>query len=302
MGYCVERSLQPAQDPTNLDTHYLRNRLRHVVIPTLETCSPQVKEAILRLSSLVEADDEHLVAEAGRALDECLHSSGRDYLILKRPNFTSLSLSLRRRVLKSALADLVRDRREIGWEVVERSLAFINKPGHSHPIDLAGGLCLRIERDSIILAGWKAALPSEYYPQINVSGSLILAVPGKVELGRGWYLEAAWVEKGLQGAWEHTLDNPDPYQAWLDGSTVELPLESRGRRTGDRFQPLGLAGQTQKLSDFFVNARLPARFRPAWPLVCCSKRIIWIPGFRQSHETRVTDQTRSIIHLMCYEH
>jgi len=36
----------------------------------------------------------------------------------------------------------------------------------------------------------------------------------------------------------------------------------------------------QKLSDFFINEKLPPRARGRWPLLCAGEKIIWVPGFR----------------------
>jgi len=72
---------------------------------------------------------------------------------------------------------------------------------------------------------------------------------------------------------------------------------------GERFTPLGMDGGTLKVSDFMVNVKLPRRARPGWPLVCATlsklqqDEIIWIPGYRQSHSSRVTGQTSQVILL-----
>jgi tRNA(Ile)-lysidine synthetase-like protein len=45
----------------------------------------------------------------------------------------------------------------------------------------------------------------------------------------------------------------------------------RARRPGDRFEPFGMDGHTMKLSDFFINEKLPQRAREAWPLLCSGR-------------------------------
>ncbi|MBL8099851.1 MAG: tRNA lysidine(34) synthetase TilS, partial [Anaerolineales bacterium] len=71
----------------------------------------------------------------------------------------------------------------------------------------------------------------------------------------------------------------------------------RVRRAGDHFSPLGMEGHTQKISDFFVNEKVPQRARDRWPLLCAGDEIIWVPGFRPAHVHRLTDETKHVIYF-----
>ncbi|MFM8369739.1 MAG: tRNA lysidine(34) synthetase TilS, partial [Chloroflexota bacterium] len=54
---------------------------------------------------------------------------------------------------------------------------------------------------------------------------------------------------------------------------------------------------TQKLSDFFVNEKLPHRARDRWPLLCAGDEIIWVPGFRPAHKHRLKDATNEVMYF-----
>jgi tRNA(Ile)-lysidine synthase len=75
------------------------------------------------------------------------------------------------------------------------------------------------------------------------------------------------------------------------------PLILRSRRRGDHFAPFGMDGHSQKLSDFFVNEKVPQRARDRWPLLCAGDEIVWVPGYRFAHPYRLTDATRKIFYL-----
>ncbi|MEN9562926.1 MAG: tRNA(Ile)-lysidine synthase, partial [Chloroflexota bacterium] len=66
---------------------------------------------------------------------------------------------------------------------------------------------------------------------------------------------------------------------------------------GDHFSPLGMDGHSQKLSDFFVNEKLPQRARDHWPLLCVDDEIIWVPGFRPAHRHRLKETTRDVLYF-----
>jgi tRNA(Ile)-lysidine synthase len=93
-------------------------------------------------------------------------------------------------------------------------------------------------------------------------------------------------------------ENRDPYRAWVDGGQLKhVPLWVRTRRPGDRVQPLGLGGRSQKLSDFMINVKMPQRARASWPLVTAGDKLVWVPGYRLAHPYRLTDETATAVYL-----
>ena len=115
-------------------------------------------------------------------------------------------------------------------------------------------------------------------------------IPGEVTLPDGWQLVCEWrgdPARSLQDA----RKNENKFQAWADADTLPDGLELRTRQSGDRFEPIGMAGHSMKLSDLFINEKLPQRARAAWPLICSGNTIVWIPGYRLAHPFRLTKET-----------
>jgi tRNA(Ile)-lysidine synthase len=92
-------------------------------------------------------------------------------------------------------------------------------------------------------------------------------------------------------------ENEDPFQAWLDADSLQGGLSLRIRREGDRFEPLGMDGHSQKVSDFFTNVKLPQRARDRWPLLCAGGTIAWIPGYQPAHAYRLLKTSRCILYF-----
>ena len=87
-------------------------------------------------------------------------------------------------------------------------------------------------------------------------------------------------------------------QAWLDADKLPTgELVIRPRRAGDGFTPLGMAGQTIKLKDFYINLKIPQRARGKWPLICAGDQVIWVVGYQIAHPFRITEETKHILHL-----
>lgn len=285
-AYCREHALTPHYDSSNADQTYFRNRLRHALIPELEQYNPTFKQVVLRMTEALQGDYTILQEVMQAAWGEVLLSEGPGWVALDREKLLRQSIALRRNLLRQAGQRLRPNHRDFGFAVLERGAAFLENPGNRR-LDFAGGLYLFAEGRQMYVATYEADLPFAQWPQIQAP----VEVQGeRCDLGEGWVLS---VEQGQSDdeAWK---DNLDVWSAWLDADLTGDRLTVRGRREGERFQPLGMAEGTLKLSDFFVNVKLPRRARAKWPLVCAGEEIAWIPGYRIGHRFRVTMQTRRV--------
>ena len=87
--------------------------------------------------------------------------------------------------------------------------------------------------------------------------------------------------------------------AQFDADRVTFPLELRHWRAGDRFCPLGMKG-SQKLSDYWVNRKVPVPEKDKKWLLCRGDDILWIVGERIDDRFRVTPETRTILRINLY--
>jgi len=208
---------------------------------------------------------------------------------------------LQRRLVRQAVHRLRPGFRDLDYAAVERAVSVIHAGGQC---DLVGGLRLLREGSLVWVAAWEAEPPAVLWeglgwPQLAAGQEIELPLSGATHLPGGWQMvshQAAATPDMLDAA----LANQDPYQADLDAdrlTAARAPLRLRVRRPGDRFQPLGLEGHTTKLSDFFINQKLPRRARALWPLLDCGGTIAWIPGLRLAHPFRLNQGTTRLVHL-----
>ncbi|MBM3138572.1 MAG: tRNA lysidine(34) synthetase TilS, partial [Chloroflexi bacterium] len=66
---------------------------------------------------------------------------------------------------------------------------------------------------------------------------------------------------------------------------------------GDTYYPLGMGGKSVKLSDFWINHKIPKRAKELWPVIESQGEIIWIPGFQPSHHFRIKEDTDRVLVL-----
>jgi len=295
VAYCASQGLRPHYDPSNDSLNFLRNRMRNVLIPSLETYNPKFREAVWRTVQLLNADNSILQESLNEKWARSLVSQNDGYVMLDLPFLTGCSVGLQRHLVRRAVEVLVPGEETV-FSVLERASHFIADSSHVR-MDLTGGITLFREGDGLYVARPNAELPFDRWPQMPVQKDFIgVAVPGQVDLSGGWKFSAEqWRLPML--AWEQSSQNNDPFQVWLDAEGLPDPLELRVRRDGDTFEPLGMQGHSQKLSDFFTNEKLPVRARSRWPLLCAAERIVWVPGFRPAETFKLKQTSRRVVYF-----
>jgi tRNA(Ile)-lysidine synthase len=87
-----------------------------------------------------------------------------------------------------------------------------------------------------------------------------------------------------------------PQIALIDAKKAPFPLTIRNWKKGDSFQPFGMQGH-KKLSDYWIDKKVPRAERKRIPLVFKGDQLIWIAGYTIDDHFKVTNQTRSVLKI-----
>jgi tRNA(Ile)-lysidine synthase len=294
--YCATHGFRPRHDPSNASLDFFRNRLRHLLIPNLESYNPRFREVLWRTARSLAGDYEILSSLLDDVWKECVTQEQTDFIAFDATALKGQSVGLQRNLVRRAMERLHSDQADIGYATLERASSFIAATARPR-MDLQDGLHLLREGEIIYVVAGDATLPIERWPQMpDGSVSLPLMVPGSLALSGGWKLTVErWNIPSL--AMEQARASDDPFQVWLDAMDMTAPLELRVRQDGDRFEPLGMDGHEMKISDFFINVKLPQRARDRWPLLCMGEKVIWVPGYRPAHSFRLKESTRQVLYF-----
>lgn len=298
-AYLAEIGLHPRQDRSNLDTAYLRNRLRHQVLPLLEEVSPRIGARLGQLAELVAADEELLEALLEQSWgDLVISESGRE-IALNRAAWRALPLGLQRRTLRRALSRSLGSLEGITFTHIESVRRVADTGDLGAQATLPRAAQLTVGDGHLLITGGPAAAPPEW-PLLGGETPLVLAIPGRTRLpGARWTVEAE-----LLGATAElragAIRNPDPWCAYLDAEQAGPSLVLRSRRPGERFQPLGMGGRSSSLSDFMINQRIPRTWRDRVPILALGvepERVLWIAGWRLDERAKVTDGSAGVLRI-----
>ena len=149
-GYLRSRRLRWHSDPTNRDQGFLRNRVRHKILPLLRRqVNPSVDRALLRLSQAAARDDE-FIASMQKTMKTSISKNGTARLPLS--HFDGLHDALAVRVIVEMLRSISSPGANLEKEHLDRVLAMIRRRrGGDWRLDLSGGLTAGREGSSFFL-------------------------------------------------------------------------------------------------------------------------------------------------------
>lgn len=269
------------QDASNLKTHYLRNRIRLSLIPSIEQkYQPNFRAALLKTSTILGEEDDYLEGEADRAYRKIVRRE-RGSLVFNLPEFLSLHRSIQRRVLQKMLGNI--DEEDGEWIDVDPIHKRMSQTAPSFVQVLPQGLSLERRYDTVSLKKGRIELIQPFEVVLPLSGRTFVS-----EIGGEVLLEEIERDNSF------ISNDGDPNSAFMDYEMLQLPLKMRNVRPGDRFQPRGLKG-TQKLKKFFIDHKVPRQDRTKVPLLVSGKMIVWVGGYRIDERVKVTSKTKRIL-------
>ena len=147
-------------DESNEDTSYLRNRIRHCLIPFLEKeFNPEIKAGLTRMSGIIELEDAFLDRMAQTALDKATIKREKEQIELSIPAINKLDRALGARIIRAALLSVKQDLRRISNTHIRDILYFAGKKGESgKSLDLPGQIRVYRQRDILRIKKEETAL------------------------------------------------------------------------------------------------------------------------------------------------
>jgi len=294
--YCADHGLSPRFDRSNLDTTYFRNRLRHELLPTLETYNPNVRARLCHTAAVVAADYELLTQLREQAWNRVVREErGTTAIVFDRAAWRALAVALQRATLRQAAYRLRRSLRDVDFVHVEnaRRVGLSGETGAQATLPM--GLALTVGYDTLTVGDQGEAAPLPNEPLLWSAERLPVQMPGTTPLPQSeWTLRAEVLED-----WDthEVTTNPDRWTAYCDADALAGPLALRPRRVGDRFRPQGMEGHSIKLSALMTNLKIPRPWRDHVPLLAKGDQIVWVCGQRMGHGVAIGPETQRVARL-----
>ena len=309
VAYCAEYGITPVEDHSNSDPRFLRNRIRHEVLPLLQELNPSIQRTLLRNAEVVRVDLTWLETQVDSCWDEIVISDRDMEIRLNTRALLHLPLSLQRHLLRRATALLCAGQSPLEprhLSSMEQLLALSENNLQERELHLPQRLRAHFQAEELILARHTAR---EQEPPFANTHEVSLPIPGEALLpGTSWRVRAEIISDNpassigqalSQENWSALWNQLEPATAqsvYIDGAAVGGHLFVRTRRPGDRIQPLGMTRE-KKVQDIFVDKHISRSARSTTPLFFATSHCLWIPGACLDHRARLTNQTRRVLRL-----
>ena len=271
-NYLEENSLNYVTDASNHSQEYTRNRIRHRVLPAIETAiNPGAVQTIAKNAAWLREDDAYIESAAAQAFQDCTAASSVCAISLDAAKLCALPLAIARRVIRMAVACIRRGKALTNISSTHIQTVLDLLPMKSGKEVHLPGLTARKEYACITIA--IPTTPQKF-------GTYPLSVPATInipELNRTLSLSYTPPETlCVFGAKKMILDCTKVFEYGI----VDEGLFLRTRCPGDKIILSGTKHGaklfTKKLQDYFTDAKIPRHKRDFIPILACGSDVLWV--------------------------
>jgi tRNA(Ile)-lysidine synthase len=261
-AFLGQRAQAWREDSSNRDLTFLRNRMRHRVLPLLqENFGPAAVENLADLAEIARAEEEHWHSAHPEARGYEPRPANKGSLAIA--SLSALSLAAQRRLIRDWLEVSGRDL-SVSFRLIEEVLDLAHGPAGKR-LELPCGNALRRGRQDLCLepAGARPArLEYEYH----------LPIPGRVEVpSLGVRIEAVLVDRKCIPESER--------ERLLDPARLPKALIVRNWRPGDRFWPAHTK-EAKKVKELLSDHHIAGAEKRLWPVaVAEGLGLVWMRSF-----------------------
>jgi tRNA(Ile)-lysidine synthase len=270
LGYAKEKSIEFREDSTNAETDFVRNKIRHHIMPVLEEINPSIRTTM--------TENVQRFREVEQIYNRVIQEN-RLHLVFTRENQLLISIPKLRELLApvSHLFELLspygfhhRDVRKIAESIHGISGKLFYSATHQ----------LLRDREYLILTEISENDTKEY---LISEEDRILEIPLEMKISK--------------------LDRTpgfkfptNPEIACFDSNLLKFPLSLRKWKEGDSFRPIGMKGK-KKISDFFIDQKFSLQQKENTWLLLSGSKIVWVVGHRMDDRFKITAATTKIFRL-----
>jgi len=293
LSYLTEKRLTYMDDPTNEDTSYLRNRLRHNVLPYLESeGNPQIRKHLRGIASELKSYFEEKDPEIELLMRRSWHFEG-DNPILELSPLKDETNGVISAVLVNVFRDIGISSRDIKRNTIDNLLELIERNEGTKEVHLPGDwIAVKNLRNQLV---FKHKEIRELHTR-EIDYKLIDRHIRVNPIGSTAF--RAWGKNFTLRIVQKPVDDSEIARIKAKGDrrivcmqtsiAYTTPFTIRHRHRGDKFRPLGAKGY-QKLKKFFINRKIEKHLRDDWPLLVDSfGNIVWVMGLEIAHDARVS--------------
>jgi tRNA(Ile)-lysidine synthase len=264
--YAKEHEIRWREDSSNASDKYVRNKIRHHLVPILKELNPNFMTSFLKTESylhqsqsMVEDAASMVYQQVAHEVDDQIHFDLSK--LLKLSNYQSY---------------LYQWLKEFGFTAWDDIYDLVN--GQSGKQVFASGYRLLKDRDSLIVCPVTEEETtaefhiSENQAQVNIPLKLSLCKVSDISIESNKTI-------------------------FVDADRLVYPLVVRKWKIGDIFMPFGMEGKSKKVSKLFKDEKLSLIEKENTWILCSGEEIVWVIGMRADQRFRTVNATKNILKI-----
>ncbi|WP_264523150.1 tRNA lysidine(34) synthetase TilS [Flavobacterium sp. N502536] len=266
LDYAQQNNIQWREDSSNASNKYLRNKIRHDLVPILKEINPNFLNAFQKTQSYLQESQEMVEDASIMIYQQVAKEEGDDIhfdlnQLKKLPNY------------KSYLYQWLNEFGFLAWNDVYDLV-----DGQSGKQVFSADFRLLKNRDTLILSPISEVEEQEVFEISEVEQDVNF--PLKLRLCQ--------VD-------DITIDSNKAI--FVDAEKIRFPLILRKWKEGDVFHPFGMDGKSKKLSKLFKDEKLSLIEKEKIWILCSEDQIVWVIGIRQDERFKIENTTNKIIKI-----
>ncbi len=284
--YAKVNNIAWREDSSNAETKYLRNKIRHDVIPILKELNPSLltsfgqtienlKESRQIINDRIEEVFSNVISSNSK--EECPPERSRR-VILEKAKIQKINIKKLKELNnpKTYLYELLKNFGFTEWNDITDLLE-----AQSGKQVLSKTHRLVKDRDFLLLTNLLPVKVEEKEYKIAEKNEYLEADDFKLRLTHPKTQHSALSTQHL---------------IYLDKDKLKFPLTVRKWKNGDYFYPLGMQGK-KKLSKFFKDEKMSLLDKEKIWLLCSENQIVWVIGKRLDNRYKITNTTTNILKI-----
>nr|WP_315246370.1 tRNA lysidine(34) synthetase TilS [uncultured Flavobacterium sp.] len=266
LNYAKENTIKWREDSSNASNKYLRNKIRHDLVPVLKEINPNFLKAFQKTQSYLQESNEMAEDASIMIYQQVAKEEGEEIhfdlkKLKKLPNY------------KSYLYQWLNEFGFLAWNDIYDLV-----DGQSGKQVFSTEFRLLKNRETLILSPI-AEIPEKEEFEINESDQEV-NFPLKLSLCNVSHI---------------TIDSNKVI--FVDAEKLRFPLILRKWEEGDSFQPFGMNGKKKKISKLFKDEKLSLIQKENSWLLCSDDQIVWVVGIRQDERFKIENTTNNILKI-----
>ena len=256
------------EDSSNSSDKYVRNKIRHHILPVLRELNPDIEQTFAKNAALIR-DYEKLVKQTDKKRFSKVAVADGGSIYIDIPSLKNL------KPLNILLFEYLK-KYHFKMNVVEDIVAGLD--GESGRVYESKTHRITKDREQLILE----PIQNYDFTEITIPADTrkVITPFGNINI------------EYLNGADLTILKTPD--KAYLDAAKLEFPLTLRKWQAGDYFQPLGMKGK-KKLSDFLIDQKVPLNEKEKVMVLTSGNQILWVVGYRLDDRMKLSKDTKEVV-------